>query len=720
MLGGMPLAADLRRTEVDGEVLIAVGKRVLFRYELDDGGLRNVAAVTLPELGFTGRRVAEVLGITEEYVSMLRARVRRDGSAALMRRKGRPSALGERQLATARAMRADGRPDTAIASRLGVHAATVVRALGRREDAPAVPEAPATEQARFEELAPDDSSDAQPQSKETAVGTDTAVGAVAVSGGAEGAQVVAPCRPVAVGMGLARLEHAQVRSRYAGAMLLHGYLDRVGAEAVFASLAGGPARRYDDLAVLTCATIGFALGVDTVEGSKHLRRAEAGPVVGLAMVPELATLRARLAALADGSDPLGLQRTFAAGMLTADPVADPVYFVDDHFVPYSGAQPVGKGWNTKRRHAQPGRDDTLLVDARGRAVVFGSGEPAGLVSTLPGVLAQLRQVLGPDAPVLLGFDRGGAYPSAFTACREAGAHWVTYRRAPLVQATTAPRPSWTVRDGRRIAVLLADEIVEIKGYGAARQLTLFEHGTPVLQVLTSETTATGASLLCWLRARWRIENMFKYAAEHNGIDTLADYTMDIAADIRKVANPARLAARKTVAAAEAKLVAAERALPQLLAGPATPKQMNAALPGLHKQITLATSELDQAKAALGAVPAKVLATELDPNAQRARPRLERRGLQMVLRLLAFNAEAWLAEHLNAYLTDPNEYRAIVRNLLHLGGQVDYTSRQITVTLDRPDSPRVAHALELLADELNATPARLPGDRRPLTYQVSAA
>jgi hypothetical protein len=39
-------------------------------------------------------------------------------------------------------------------------------------------------------------------------------------------------------------------------------------------------------------------------------------------------LRARLSALADGSDPLALQRAFAAGMLTADPAADPVYFVE--------------------------------------------------------------------------------------------------------------------------------------------------------------------------------------------------------------------------------------------------------------------------------------------------------------------------------------------------------------------------------------------------------
>ena len=56
--------------------------------------------------------------------------------------------------------------------------------------------------------------------------------------------------------------------------------------------------------------------------------------------PALGTLRARLSALADNADPLGLQRAFAAGMLAADPAEETVYFVDDHFVPYAGAQPV--------------------------------------------------------------------------------------------------------------------------------------------------------------------------------------------------------------------------------------------------------------------------------------------------------------------------------------------------------------------------------------------
>ncbi len=705
MLLGMPTPQDLRRSELDGRVFIAVGATVVFSYATDDGGLRNMAAVTLPEMGFTGRRVAEVAGITEEYVSMLRARARKEGSAGLMRRRGRPSALGAGDLSRARSWRAKGHSDTAIAGRLGVHATTVARAL-------ADVARPGSAGTGVEQSVLPVPAEAEPTGAE-ATGADL----VPVAAEPVGTSVAGLSASSA---GSARVGTGVHRSGYAGAMLLFGYLHRVGAEDVFAALTGGPARRCDDLAVLSTATVGFALGIDTVEGAKHLRRAEAGPVVGLDRVPELATLRARLSALADGSDPLVVQRAFAAGMLRADPAADPVYFVDEHFVPYSGARPVAKGWNTKRRHAQPGRDDTLLVDARGRAVVFGSGEPTGLVSTLPGVLTQLREVLGPEAPILLGFDRGGAYPSAFTACRDAGAHWVTYRRAPLVAFTATPEKSQTAGGGRRVSVLLADETVQLKGYGAARQLTLLEHGAPVLQVLTSDTTASGASLLCWLRARWRIENMFKYAAEHNGIDTLADYLMDVGPHTRMVTNPARVAARKTVARAEAQLAAAERALPQLLAGPGTPKQMNAALPAVHRQIEAAAGTLERAKTALRPVPAKILATELDPNAQRARPPLARRGLQMVLRLLAFNAEAWLAEHFNAYLSDPDEYRAILRHLLHQGGQIDYTTKTITVTLDRPDSPRVARALELLTAELNATPARLPGDRRPLTYQVTAA
>ncbi len=704
---GMPEPSVLRVLVSEGQTLVSVGRQLVYRYDSDDIGMRNLAIVALTDAKAPVKDVATAFGLTATYVSILRSRARAQGSSGLVRRLGRPPKLSARQVTQAREWATQGRSQQAIADQFGVARSVISELLARLGPAPVQPHLPA-----------------EPTGGPTETGEPAEESAVTEPAGEptfESTPVPAGLDRAVAGIpGSSRVGTGTLPCRYAGAMLLHPFLHRVGAERIFATLAGGPARRYDDLAVLSSATLGFALGIDTVEGSKHLRRAEAGAAVGLVSVPELKTFRTRLGALADGTDPLALQRAFAAGMLTADPAADPVYFVDDHFVPYSGARPVAKGWNTKRRHAQPGRDDTMLVDVHGRAVVFGSGEPSGLVSTLPAVLRQLRQVLGPQAKILLGFDRGGAFPSAFTACRQAGADWVTYRRAPLIEATVAPRRSWTVRHGTRISVMLADELVELTGYGSARQLTLFEDDAPVLQVLTSDLTATGAALLCWLRARWRIENMFKYAVEHNGIDRLADYCMDLGPDLRKVTNPARVAARKTVAAAQATLIKAERALPQLLSSGGSPKQLNAALPKLHQQIEIASRALEQAKTNLRPIPAKVLATDLDPQAQRARPRLERRGLQMVLRLLAFNAEAWLAEHFNAYLSDPNEYRAILRHLLRLGGHVDYTSTAINVTLDRPDSPRVARALQLLTEELNTEPARLLGDRRPLNYQVSAA
>ena len=139
----------------------------------------------------------------------------------------------------------------------------------------------------------------------------------------------------------------------------------------------------------------FALGADTVEQFKHLAAAEAGPLAGLGTLPGLRTLRPRLAAIADGADPLRLQAMFASAMLAADPVTSGVYYVDDHFVPYTGAKPVAKGWNNKRGRAERGRADTHVTAHDGRAVCFVTGEPSGLSGTLPLALAELKKAAGP-------------------------------------------------------------------------------------------------------------------------------------------------------------------------------------------------------------------------------------------------------------------------------------------------------------------------------------
>ena len=54
----------------------------------------------------------------------------------------------------------------------------------------------------------------------------------------------------------------------------------------------------------------------------------------------------------------------------------------------------------------------------------------------------------------------------------------------------------------------------------------------------------------------------------------------------------------------------------------------------------------------------------------------------------------------------------------LAGTITSTPAAITVTLQRPGAPRITRALALLLDEINATPPAIPGDTRPITYQLA--
>ncbi len=442
------------------------------------------------------------------------------------------------------------------------------------------------------------------------------------------------------------------------------------------------------------------------------------------MLPGLRTLRPRLAAIADGTDPLELQAIFAAAMLAADPVTSGVYYVDDHFVPYAGAKPVGKGWNNKRGKAEKGRADTHVTAHDGRAVCFTSGEPSGLAATLPKALAELKKAAPPGARIMLGFDRGGAYAQVFRHCRDEGVHWVTYRRAPLAVPKGLPVLSVITVGGRRREVAWAEETVQVKDYCQARQLTLFEHGQVVLQVLTSDFDACPAEILAWLKSRWREENFLKYASDNYGIDKICDYIADIQANTKVIDNPARKAANASLRQAEKTLAAARESYAAMLADPAIPAAVKNTklITAAGKKITRAEKALAQAEAARDKIPARLPANIIDPHAQVALLRAGRRGLQMVLRLLAHNAEHWLASHLNAYLRDDDEYRAITRQAIirGLAGVITYTPAAISVRLDQPGSPRVARALELLLDEINAAPPTMPGDTRPITYHLMPA
>ena len=707
ILEGMPEPRDLRMHEHDGRCVITAGSVVLFDYAAGDIVMRNIALAALRQLGFRGRVVAAVLGLTENYVATLWNAAKRDGSAALIRqdRPGAPGKVTAAQWEQARAWRDQGVSDAEIGRRLGLAHTTISRGLGPRGQAPA-PDGEAG-RAPAEPLFTEAEPGAGPgPGAEREPGQEPGAGAGLPPGGGW------PAGPLAA--------EGVFASRYAGAMLLHAFFAQADAGTVLGAAAGG-GRRPGDVALLSAVSMCFALGADTIEQFKHLAAADAGPLAGLGVLPGLRTLRSDLARIADAADPVAVQAMFASAMLAADPVTSGVYYVDDHFVPYTGAKPVAKGWNNKRGRAERGRADTHVTAHDGRAVCFVTGEPSGLSVTLPKALAELKKAAGPGAKIMLGFDRGGAYPQVFTHCRDQQVHWVTYRRAPLAVPVMLPVLTTVTAGGRTRQITWAEETVQVKDYGEARQITLFEYGRVALQILTSDFDTCPAEILAWLKSRWREENFLKYASENYGIDKICDYLASIETNTKITGNPARKAASAAVRDAEKTLASAERALAGLLADPAiTPAAKNAAIPAMQNKITRARQAAAAATAARKPIPAKLPASAIDPGAKVALLRTGRRGLQMVLRLLAHNAEHWLSNQLNAYLRDDDEYRATTRETIirGLAGTITWTPAAITVHLEQPRAPRIARALALLIQEINATPPAMPGDPRPITYHLA--
>jgi hypothetical protein len=164
---------------------------------------------------------------------MLRGRAARAGSAGLVRRRGRPPKLTARQQVQAAAWAGQGRSQEWIGQRLGVARSVIGRVLA---DAAPVQVQPS--------LIPVESADAEP--------AETDLAQVELPQ-AEPAEASAAAASQGGGVGSARIGVGSHGCRYAGAMLAHAYLDRVGAGQVFATVAGGPARRYDDLGVLSTA-----------------------------------------------------------------------------------------------------------------------------------------------------------------------------------------------------------------------------------------------------------------------------------------------------------------------------------------------------------------------------------------------------------------------------------------------------------------------------------
>ena len=724
----------LVRTQ-DGHRVVIVSGVVLAHYGLSDRMAEAHAMVSLVEQGWAEQKdVARAFGYSARKVRRDQQRYEQGGLAALGQHRGYPEGrarLSVSRRQTVQRLKARGHSHCEIARQLGV-SETAIRKLLRRmgwQDAAI--------QGVQTELLPLDASQTSNPKLSAFVPTDPPCPPVVwAQSGPPISQDADPSDRHADRL-LARLgllEDAPPLFGCAAAMSRAGVLlalpVRVSsgvfkcAQRIYGTL--GPAFYGLRTSLLTLLLMAL-WRIKRPEALKEYSPQDLGRVLGLDRAPEVKTLRRKLARLAATGRAAEFGQALAQQRVALRGQALGFLYTDGHVRVYHGQHTLPKAHVARMRISLPATSDYWVNDRAGDPLFVVTAEAnAGLVKMLPGILAQVRALVGQRRLTVV-FDRGGYSPKLFQQIIAANFDLLTYRkgRYPRI-ARKRFHPCRARRDGRTLTYVLADQEVRLlKGSLRLRQVTRLMdkgHQTPLL---TSRRDLPAAQVAYRMFDRWRQENFFKYLREEYALDALAEYATVPDDPSREVPNPAWAAVEAHLRQAYVQLdrLQAEyglEALTHLEEQRRTLRGFKTAHGKLGQQIWSVWQRIEQLEKRRAAIPRRVPVQSVvaEPVVKLAP---ERKHLTNLIKMLAYQAESDLlrlvAPH---YRRAGQEGRTLLQAALASAADIQVTETELRLTLAAQSSPHRTRAIAELCDQLNQTKTLFPGSRLRLYYAVREA
>jgi hypothetical protein len=687
-------AARLEVIDVQDHRSVFLNGHLTARYACEDKGTERIIATQLAQvLPLSDRRIADAFGMHAVTLSRYAGQVRSGGAAALMPRKTGPkgpSKMTARLEERCRGLRQEGVSFRDIAKRVSrsdrqISHVTVAALFKARPAEPA------------QQPLPSDLVEVVPEPEPPA----TSALAVTFSEPRE--------------------------TRYAGALMLYSALAQLDVWGAFRQLGVdvGPSRRFGWAQTLATIIFCFALRFRSLEDFKNARRRDFGALIGEDHGPSVLSMRTKIKALAESADPVAISRGLFQRYLAIEPVWEGLYYIDGHFCPYYGKHPTPRGWDSKRGLAVPGHTDVYIHDARGRALFFFS-QPLNdsLARAIPGAVEEIRRAHG-TGPFTLIFDRGGYSGDAFRFLEAQGIGFITYlkgRKARRRYPEKLFRPGWFFFEGERHVYRLFEKKTQVAGAGLLRTV-LFQgddgHQIPVLTNLAPASKA--AKVVHCLRLRWRQENDFKYLREHYAVDQIIQYGADEETQDRLVLNPRRKAVKEEVRALALQIQTLEAELGRAFndndeSHRPTARGIKIAHGRLRREIIEKRQALTRLENRLQRTPSQISAEQAGRT--RSILREDRRLVINALKIAACNAEKLLVRRFDQAYEQPKDAFSVFRSLLQLPGHVRATAPgNLDVHLQRPDSEKVARALEVLLTDINQNPPRILGEGPILQFSL---
>ena len=733
----------LIRTEQDYRIVIVSGI-VLAQYAVNDQMAEAYAMVSLVEQGWASQKeVARAFGCSTRSVRRYQCRLDAGGLSAVGRCRGYPakrprvSRARERLL---RRLKAQGMANREIARRLGVTPKAIrklLKRIGWRDHEPeqfVLPIAEPGGDPKLSAFPPPSLGDAP---ETPSFPGDPKLSAI-VSIGDEPAPFSFDTNPadrrmdrLLAYLGLlddaAPLFRSGAHVPHGGVLLALPALVDSGIFTIARKIYGSIGPAFYGLRTTFIALLLMALlRIKRPEALKEHSPDDLGRVLGLDRAPEVKTLRRKLSRLAALGRATDFGRALAQKRVADRGAAMGFLYIDGHVRVYHGKRTLPKTHVARRRLAMPATTDYWVNDVTGDPVFVVTAEAnAGMVKMLPGVLEQVRALVG-ERRITIVFDRGGFSPKLFLRLIADGFDILTYRKGPTRRVA---RSSFTLHeeviDGRKVSYTLADQGVRLlAGKLRLRQVTRLSEDGHQTPVLTSRRDLSAVEVAFRMFERWRQENFFKYLREEYALDALVDY--DVVADnpARDVPNPKRIemTSKLQQARAEFERLTTEygaEAFMNAQQTELTSRQLKSGQKQLARRMREAFDRITELERKRKTVPARIPVSnavgkdivKLDP---------ERKLLTNLVKMVAYQAESDLV-HLVApyYKRATDEGRTLIQSALAAPADIEVHGNELRVFLAPLSSPHRTRAIAAVCQELNLQPSIFPGSRLHLKFAVAS-
>lgn len=478
--------------------------------------------------------------------------------------------------------------------------------------------------------------------------------------------------------------------------------------------------------ILLCLVMMALLRIKSIERLSAHQPGELGILLGLDRVPEVKTLRRKLAELGEQQQAAKLAAALTERWARGEPDELGVLYIDGHVSTYTGRKHrLPKTFVQKRRQCQPASTDTWVHNGAAEPLFFVTSPiNKHLLSLIDrDVIPEARRQIGPQRTLTLIFDREAWSPESFRRWHTEGVEVITYRKGKQLPWEAQDfQPVTLERNGQCVTYWLAERSVQVIPANSKRpafwmreirRLSKDGHQTAIL---TTRQDLPAAVIADRMFARWRQENFFKYMQAEFNIDHLSTYATEPADLQRSVPNPERTRLEKVLKAKKTQLGRAHvRRAVQQRDGATAAKQAKEA-----QTIERLERECDELGERIKAMDKRVpLKSVLDAD-KIVQHETERKTITQLIKVVAFRSESCLASLVKPFFArHDDEARAFLKAVFRLPGDIlpDHERQELRVHLYGLANNRSQQALIALCECLNTQQAIYPGTELRLVFEA---